>query len=261
MTEIALTLLNDTNAKKNSASNKNVPVSHKSLGKPAHAQHSSPRSLPSSPVMFFLTTFSQQKKTRASRWVLTLTGVRIRGALAVDAPTYLKGLWAVCRALVNKGSTSSSSSSSRNANSGGDGDDSAMWVRRDVKDIHALAASGEFNAVVACVGAGVRVLAGVKDIVSLRFVRGQSLLYNNVRTQEAAEAAEEEEGRGARAGGNGEKMLQSAVLCGQYVVPSTVDETGAAGGNGGKILLGATQEYVMSGQKVRTNTRTAWIII
>lgn len=171
----------------------------------------------------------------------------------MDAPTYLKGLWAACCALVNKGGANSSSTSS--TNSSGDGDGSAMWVRRDVKDIHALAASGEFNAVVACVGAGVKVLAGVKDIVSLRFVRGQSLLYNNVQVQDAT-AEVGEGGRGAGVGGDSDRMLQSGVLCGQYVVPSTVDETGAAGGNGGKILLGSTQEYVMSGQKVCTHIHT-----
>ncbi|CBJ26082.1 conserved unknown protein [Ectocarpus siliculosus] len=140
-----------------------------------------------------------------------LGGVRIRGALAVDAPTYLKGLWSACRALVN------AADADRNA-SGGDssgGDDGASsspsrkegatWVRQSVEDVHALAASGEFNAVVACVGAGVKALAGVKDIVSLRL----------------------------------------------YVVPTTVDETGAAGGgNGDKILLGSTQEPFMPGQKV-----------
>ncbi|CAN0435045.1 unnamed protein product, partial [Ectocarpus fasciculatus] len=106
-----------------------------------------------------------------------LGGVRIRGALAVDAPAYLKGLWSACRALVNAedadrnasgddsggddGGASSSSSSSRK-------EEGATWVRQSVEDVHALAASGEFNAVVACVGAGVRALAGVKDIVSLR---------------------------------------------------------------------------------------------
>lgn len=212
-------------------------------------------------MSFFVVISSEQQEINAVfraciSVVLTLTGVRIRGALAVDAPTYLKGLWAVCRALVSKGGANSSSSSSNSANSGGDGDDSAMWVRQDVKDIHALAASGEFNAVVACVGAGVRVLAGVKDIVSLRFVRGQSLLFNNVKAHQevATEAEGEKEGRIAGVEGDSSKMLQSALLCGQYVVPSTVDETGAAGGNGGKILMGSTQEYVMSGQKVRTRT-------
>lgn len=123
-----------------------------------------------------------------------------------------------------------------------------------VDDIHSLAASGEFNAVVACVGPGVRVLAGVKDIASLRLVRGQTLLYDNVipepppppphveslTTTPAAAAG----GGGASAG---DKMLTGAVLCGQYVVPSTVDwETG----KGGKLLCGSTQEPVLSGEKV-----------
>ena len=171
------------------------------------------------------------------------TGVRIRGALAVDAPAYLKGLWAACCWLLNTGKSGSQDSSG--------GGDSAMWVRRSVEDIHALAASGDYNAVVACVGAGVRVLAGVKDIVSLRFVRGQSLLYDNVKEAAVGGAGGEAGSTAAEAKGDGSKLLQSAVLCGQYVVPSTVDETGEAGGNGGKILLGSTQEHVMSGQQVR----------
>ncbi|CAN0438349.1 unnamed protein product, partial [Ectocarpus fasciculatus] len=61
------------------------------------------------------------------------------------------------------------------------------------------------------------------------------------------------EGNGSSSSGSGssDRLLQSAVLCGQYVVPTTVDETGAsAGGNGGKILLGSTQEPFMPGQKV-----------
>ncbi len=178
----------------------------------------------------------------------------------MDAPAYLKGLWAACCTLVDTGARSSRSSSSGS-------DSSATWVRRNVDDIHELAASGEFSAVVACVGAGVRVLAGVKDIVSLRFVRGQNLLYDNVKPAAAAAAAADgaEGGRGgggasgdeetssttAGGGSGGDKLLQSAVLSGQYVVPATVDETGAEGGNGGKILLGSTQEHVMSGQQVR----------
>ena len=187
----------------------------------------------------------------------------------MDAPAYLKGLWAACRGLVNTGENSSSSSSRKDSSGGGR--DSATWVRRNVDDIHELAASGEFNAVVACVGAGVRVLAGVKDIVSLRFVRGQNLLYDNVKTGAAASegqsvggataAAGEETGStpaGAGRGGSSSssssnKLLQSAVLSGQYVVPSAVDETGAAGGNGGKILLGSTQEHVLSVQQVRAH--------
>ncbi|CAM9517672.1 unnamed protein product [Ectocarpus sp. 4 AP-2014] len=192
-----------------------------------------------------------------------LGGVRIRGALAVDAPTYLKGLWSACRALVN------AADADRNANgdsSGGDDGASsspsrkegATWVRQSVEDVHALAASGEFNAVVACVGAGVRALAGVKDIVSLRLVRGQTLLYDNAGAARAAEpGAEGAAGKGSGSSscssgsGGSDRLLQSAVLCGQYVVPTTVDETGAAaGGNGGKILLGSTQEPFMPGQKV-----------
>lgn len=161
----------------------------------------------------------------------------------MDAPAYLKGLWAACCGLLNTGKSGSQDSSG--------GGDSAMWVRRSVEDIHALAASGDYNAVVACVGAGVRVLAGVKDIVSLRFVRGQSLLYDNVKEAAVGGAGGEAGSTAAEAKGDGSKLLQSAVLCGQYVVPSTVDETGEAGGNGGKILLGSTQEHVMSGQQVR----------
>ncbi|CAM9812329.1 unnamed protein product, partial [Ectocarpus sp. 13 AM-2016] len=121
-----------------------------------------------------------------------LGGVRIRGALAVDAPTYLKGLWSACRALVN--AADADSNASGDSGGGDDGASSspsrkegATWVRQSVEDVHALAASGEFNAVVACVGAGVRALAGVKDIVSLRLVRGQALLYDNVGAARAAE--------------------------------------------------------------------------
>lgn len=167
----------------------------------------------------------------------------------MDAPAYLKGLWAACCGLLNTGKNSRSS---HDGGDDGDGRDSATWVRRSVEDVHALAASGDYNAVVACVGAGVKVLAGVKDIVSLRFVRGQSLLYDNVREGAATGGAGgQAEGAAADAKGDGSKLLQSAVLCGQYVVPSAVDETGAAGGNGSKILLGSTQEHVMSGQQVR----------
>lgn len=167
----------------------------------------------------------------------------------MDAPAYLRGLWAACCGLLNTGKTSSSHGSS----GGGGGGDSAMWVRRSVEDIHALAASGDYNAVVACVGAGVKVLAGVKDIVSLRFVRGQSLIFDNVKEATAGGASRETgSSTAAEASDNSSsKLLQSAVLCGQYVVPSTVAKTGAAGGNGGKILLGSTQEHVMSGQQVR----------
>lgn len=167
----------------------------------------------------------------------------------MDAPAYLKGLWAACCGLVNIGENSS-----RNSGGGG-GDDGAMWVQGSVEDIHALAASGEYTAVVACVGAGVRVLAGVKDIVSLRFVRGQSLLYDNVKEAAALGAGGKAENTAAAAKGGSSKLLQSAVLCGQYVVPSAVGESGAAGGNGGKILLGSTQEHVISGQQVHTSIK------
>lgn len=174
----------------------------------------------------------------------------------MDAPAYLKGLWAACRALVNAADTD------RTASGESSGDDSSLssrkegatWVRQSVEDVHALAASGEFNAVVACVGAGVRALAGVKDIVSLRLVRGQTLLYDNVGAGAVEQGGEGAagEGSGSSSSGSGsDRLLQSAVLCGQYVVPTTVDETGAAaGGNGGKILLGSTQEPFMPGQKV-----------
>ena len=167
----------------------------------------------------------------------------------MDAPAYLKGLWAACCGLLNTGKNSSSRDS-------GGGGDSATWERRSVEDIHALAASGDYSAVVACVGAGVKVLAGVKDIVSLRFVRGQSLLYDNVKGAAGAGGGASGETTGSTQtadalGDSGGKLLQSAVLCGQYVVPSAVDGTGAAGGNGGKILLGSTQEHVLSGQQVQ----------
>lgn len=161
------------------------------------------------------------------------TGVCIRGALAVDAPTYLGGVWAACRRAANAG-----------VSSGEDGvstEGGATWVRESVENIHALEASGEFNAVVACVGAGVRKLAGVKDIASLRLVRGQSLLYDNAAAPGAA-AGGEEEGEG------GARLLDSAVLCGQYVVPSSVG--GGASGNGRKLLCGSTQEPVLAGEKV-----------
>lgn len=196
--------------------------------------------------------------------------MRIRGALAVDAPAYLKGLWAACRGLLNTAGANSSSSSgdggTSSTASNGDDDstvsdssrEGAMWMRQKVDDIHALAASGEFNAVVACVGAGVKVLAGVKEIVSLRLVRGQSLLYDNVQTAAAEEGgagAGGDDTAGAAAGGgssaSSNRLLQSAVLCGQYVVPGTVGEAGSAGGEGGKIILGSTQEHIMFGAEVR----------
>ncbi|CAN0071742.1 unnamed protein product [Ascophyllum nodosum] len=87
-----------------------------------------------------------------------LGGVRIRGALAVDAPLYLRGLWDACRTAASANRDGGGA-----ASTGG-----ATWVRQRVDDIHTMASSGEFDAVVACVGAGVKVVAGVKDIVNLR---------------------------------------------------------------------------------------------
>ncbi|CAM9671765.1 unnamed protein product [Laminaria digitata] len=123
-----------------------------------------------------------------------LGGVCIRGALAVDAPTYLGGVWAACRRAANAG-----------VSSGEDGvstEGGATWVRESVENIHALEASGEFNAVVACVGAGVRKLAGVKDIASLRLYVVPSSV-------------------GGGASGNGGKLLcgstQEPVLAGEKV--------------------------------------------
>lgn len=152
--------------------------------------------------------------------------MRIRGALALDAPTYLKGMWAACR-------KAASANSKGGSDNNGSNDSGATWVRQSVDDIHALAASGEFTAVVACVGAGVKALAGVKDIVSLRLVRGQTLLYDNVDPQSPSEAAS--------------KLLTSAVLCGQYAVPGSA---GGTAGKGGKILCGSTQEPVLFGDEM-----------
>ena len=42
-------------------------------------------------------------------------------------------------------------------------------------------------------------------------------------------------------------MYKRQVLCGQYVVPSSV---GGASGNGGKLLCGSTQEPVLAGEKL-----------
>lgn len=157
-------------------------------------------------------------------------GVQIKGALAVDAQGYLRGLWAACCST-----------------SGG----KAKWVHQRVDDVHALASSGEFHAVVACVGSEVKMLRGVKDIVSLRLVRGQSLIYDNVGDpskksdlEAGVTSARRGEDRGSkelRGEGREGKMLTSAVLCGQYVVPTAVDEAG----NGGKLVCGATQEPIL----------------
>lgn len=149
------------------------------------------------------------------------TGVRIRGALALDAPLYLKGLWEGCRRLV------SANGNGRGGNASAEG---ATWVRQRVDDIHALASSGKFNAVIACVGAGVTRITGIKDVPSLRLVRGQTLLYDNVMVGKSAAA-------NAEATDVNGRMLTSAVLCGQYVVPS------AAGGK--KLMCGSTQEPVL----------------
>lgn len=172
----------------------------------------------------------------------TPTGVCIKGALAVDAPFYLKGLWASIRTAVAVGRKTNSDRVDRI--------EGAQWVRQGVDDIHALETSGEFNAVVACVGAGVRVLAGVQDIVSLRLVRGQSLIYDNVASLAAREGgvSTTAQGGGPSRSGGEEKLLTSGVLCGQYVVPTSVD--GGTRGNGGKLLCGSTQEPVLSWDKV-----------
>lgn len=158
----------------------------------------------------------------------------IRGALALDAPSYLKGLWAACCGAVTP-----------NGNIGGGG--GAKWVQERVESVHALEASGEFDAVVACVGAGVQMLAGVKDIVSLRLVRGQSLLYENVNPAVATSKVGGGSGTGDSGEEKKERILTSAVLCGQYVVPTAV---GGPTGNGGRLLCGSTQEPVLWGEKV-----------
>lgn len=106
----------------------------------------------------------------------------------------------------------------------------ATWVRQRVDDIHALASSGEFNAVIACVGAGVKKITGIKDVPSLRLVRGQTLLYDNVMVGKSAVADGEAMGVDGR-------MLTSAVLCGQYVVPAAAE--------GMKLMCGSTQEPVL----------------
>ena len=166
--------------------------------------------------------------------------MRIRGALAVDAPLYLRGLWDACRTAASANRDGGGA-----ASTGG-----ATWVRQRVDDIHTMASSGEFDAVVACVGAGVKVVAGVKDIVNLRLVRGQTLLYDNVNPDRTipplasgASTADSVKGQMApMSGRTGGKMLESAVLCGQYVVPAVADGNT---GNVGKLLFGSTQEPVL----------------
>lgn len=142
-----------------------------------------------------------------------------------------------------------------------DADDTASersaveWVHERVEDVTALARSGQFHAVVACVGPGAKILAGVKDIVSLRLVRGQSLIYHNAGPKPSDRGAAGESdslkrpsdagGNGANGTGmsqsNGHKLLTSAVLCGQYVVPMGVDGEGS----GHKLICGATQEPIL----------------
>lgn len=178
----------------------------------------------------------------------------IQGALALDAQAYLKGLWSACCRVAATPQNGGEEAEPRGA-AGGGGGGSATWVRERVDDVHALAASGEFHAVVACVGPGVKILPGVKDIVSLRLVRGQSLIYDNIGDPTAGSSeGGDGKARAAKMGQSGEvvtdegrgegdegKLLTSAVLCGQYIVP-----TGASGvGNGRKLVAGATQEPIL----------------
>lgn len=123
--------------------------------------------------------------------------------------------------------------------------ESARWIRERVEDVHALAGSTEFDAVVACVGPEAKVLPGVRDIASLRLTRGQSLIYSNVATprhQEPLKLSEDSgEVEAAAERREEEKLLTSAVLCGEYVVPVGVHE----GGVGDKLVCGSTQEPIL----------------
>lgn len=115
------------------------------------------------------------------------------------------------------------------------------WVHKRVEDIYALAESGEFYAVVACVGPDAKILPGVKEIPSLRLVRGQSLIYDNVTP---AHSGEEDAGKN-RVGldtyqQRDRTLLKSAVLCGEYAVPIGVNQDG----RGNKLVCGSTREPI-----------------
>jgi glycine/D-amino acid oxidase-like deaminating enzyme len=142
-----------------------------------------------------------------------LAGVVIAGAVAIDAPLYLQGLWAACQRLDSQRAT---------------------WccARIDLSDLQSLlrpqhtasaatdattttanSSAGAFDSVVLAVGADVAALQQFADMPGLRLVRGQSVALSNPL------------------------YLSVAVLNGQYVVPTTVSGRAA-------LIAGATQEHI-----------------
>eukprot|EP00953_Heterococcus_sp_UTEX-ZZ885_P041404 21122-Heterococcus_DN1.PRE.7 len=143
-----------------------------------------------------------------------LAGVVIAGAVAIDAPLYLQGLWAACQRLDPQ---------------------RAAWccARIDLSDLQSLlrpqhtasaatdattatansSTAGAFDSVVLAVGADVAALQQFSDMPGLRLVRGQSVALSNPLD------------------------LSVAVLNGQYVVPTTVSGRAA-------LIAGATQEHI-----------------
>jgi glycine/D-amino acid oxidase-like deaminating enzyme len=142
-----------------------------------------------------------------------LAGVVIAGAVAIDAPLYLQGLWAACQRLDSQRAT---------------------WccARIDLSDLQSLlrpqhtasaatdattttanSSAGAFDSVVLAVGADVAALQQFANMPGLRLVRGQSVALSNPFD------------------------LSVAVLNGQYVVPTTVNGRAA-------LIAGATQEHI-----------------
>jgi len=106
---------------------------------------------------------------------------QIRGALAVDSPRYLQGLWMSCLQQNTSGR-------------------SVTWVHQHIPDPWQLfemnSKTVHFDAVVVAAGAGVMNMEGLTENLGLKLVRGQTLHYD------AKQVA-----------------LSDSLLCGEYLMP------------------------------------------
>ncbi|CAM9206312.1 unnamed protein product, partial [Chrysoparadoxa australica] len=79
--------------------------------------------------------------------------------LNINSERYLGALWKCCTA--------------RNP--------SCQWINQVIEgsDFYRLASGGEYQGMVAAVGAGIGKVPGLENMLGLRYMRGQSLLLDN----------------------------------------------------------------------------------
>lgn len=166
----------------------------------------------------------------------------ITGGRIVDTKEYLAGLWMACEALGCSWEQREVGSGIFDSSVGGSGGDCDV---RNGSNTDSRSSSisaigqllqpyGSFHHAVVCAGGGVRLLEETRtalcetDLVS--FSRGQSVEVPN-----GSRASSKEDKMGGEDSSDGDAapvpVLQSALLCGEYVVPV-----------GSRLVLGATHE-------------------